>query len=52
MKVGYRDQVLFPVFDPFFPLGILALGTMAVTAGVITDADMPAAIAFVDMSAQ
>ena len=52
MEVRHRQQVLFAAFDPCFALGILAFGAMPVTAGVITDADMSALIAFVDMSAQ
>jgi hypothetical protein len=52
MEIRYGKQILFTVCDPRFSLRILALGTMTVTAGVVTDADMPALIAFVDMSAQ
>ena len=52
MKVWDRKQILFAVFHPCFTLSILALGTMTVTARVITDADMTALIAFINMSAQ
>ncbi|HUX57843.1 MAG TPA: hypothetical protein VMV77_12770, partial [Bacteroidales bacterium] len=52
MKVWDRQQILFAAFYPCFTLRILALGTMTVTAGVVTDADMTALIAFVNMSAQ
>jgi hypothetical protein len=52
MEVWHGQQILFTAFNPCFPIRILALGTMTVTAGVVTDADMPALIAFVDMSAQ
>jgi len=52
MKVWYRKQILLAVFHPCFSLSILALGTMTVTARVITDADMTALIAFINMSAQ
>jgi hypothetical protein len=52
VKVWYRKQILLPVFHPCFPLSILTLGTMTVTARVITDADMTALIAFVNMSAK
>jgi hypothetical protein len=52
MKVWYRQQILLAVFNPGFTVSILALGTMTVTAGVVTDADMPALITFVNMSAQ
>jgi len=50
MKVGNRKKIPFSVFYPGFPLGILALGTMTVTAGVIADANMPALIAPVNMA--
>jgi hypothetical protein len=52
MKVWYRKQILLAVLYPCFPLGVLALGTMTVTARVITNADMTALIAFVNMAAQ
>jgi hypothetical protein len=52
MKVWDRKQILLAVFHPCFPLSILALGTMTVTARVVTDADMTALIAFINMSAQ
>jgi len=52
MKVGNRKQIAFTVFYPGFPLGVLALGTMTVTAGVIADANMPAMIAPINMAAQ
>ena len=52
MEVWHRQQILFTAFHPCFPIGILALWAMTVTAGVVTDADMPALIAFVNMSAQ
>ena len=52
MKIGNRDQVIFPVFNPSFSLRILAFGTVTVTAGVIAYANVPASIAFIYMSAQ
>jgi hypothetical protein len=52
MKVWYRKQILLPVLYPCFPLSILTFGTMTVTARVITDTDMTAFIAFINMSAQ
>jgi hypothetical protein len=52
MKVWDRKQILLPVLNPCFTLGILALGTMTVTARVVTDADMSTLITFVNMSAQ
>jgi hypothetical protein len=52
MKVWDRKQILLPAFHPCFPLSVLALGTMTVTARVITNADITAIIAFINMSAQ
>jgi len=52
MKVWDRKQILLAVFHPCFTLSVLALGTMTVTARVVTNADMTALIAFVNMSAQ
>jgi hypothetical protein len=52
MKVWDRKQILLSVFYPCFPLSILALGTMTVTARVVTDTDMTTLIAFINMSAQ
>jgi len=52
MKVWDRKKVLLAVLNPCFPLGILALGTMTVTARVVTNADMTTLIASVNMSAQ
>jgi len=52
MKIRHRKQILFSVLDPRFPLRILALGAMTVTAGVITDANVPALIASVNMPSQ
>jgi hypothetical protein len=52
MKVLDRKQILLAVFHPCFPLSILTLGTMTVTARVITNADMTAFIAFINMPAQ
>jgi hypothetical protein len=52
MKVWNGKQILLTVFHPCFSPSILALWTMTVTAGVVTDADMPALITFVNMSAQ
>jgi hypothetical protein len=52
MKVWDRKQILLAVFHPCFSLSVLALGTMTVTAGVVTNADMTALITFVNMSAQ
>jgi len=52
MKVWDRDKILLAVLNPCFTLGILALGTMTVTARVVTNADMAALIAFINMSAQ
>jgi hypothetical protein len=52
MKVWDRKQILLAVFHPCFPLSILALGTMTVTARVVTDTDMTTLITFINMSAQ
>jgi hypothetical protein len=52
MKVWDRKQILLAVFYPCFPLSILALGTMTVTARVIANTDMTTLIAFINMSAQ
>ena len=52
MKIWYREKILFAVLNPCFTLSILALGTMTVTARVVTNADMTALIAFINMSAQ
>ena len=52
MKVWDRKQILFAALHPCFTLSVLALGTMTVTARVVTDADMTAIITFVNMSAQ
>jgi hypothetical protein len=52
MKVWNRKQILLAIFYPYFSLGILALGTMTVTARVVTNADMTTLIAFINMSAQ
>jgi hypothetical protein len=52
MKVWDRKQILLAVFHPCFTLSILTLGTMTVTTRVVTDADMTALIAFINMSAQ
>jgi len=52
MKVWDRKQILLAVFHPCFSLSVLALGTMTVPARVVTNADMTALIAFINMSAQ
>ena len=46
------DEVLFTAFNPCLALGVLVFGAVAVTAGVIADADMLAPVAFVDVAAQ
>jgi hypothetical protein len=35
MEIGNRKQVSLSVFDPGFPMGILAFGAMTVTAAVV-----------------
>ena len=51
MKVSGRQQILLPCRNPSFTVGNLALGTMAVPAGVIADTHMAALITPVCMSA-
>jgi len=52
MKVWDRKQILLAVLYPCFSLSVLALGTMTVTARVVTDTDMTTLITFINMSAQ
>jgi hypothetical protein len=52
MKIWDRKKILLAAFHPCFTLSVLALGTMTVTARVVTNADMTALIAFINMSAQ
>ena len=52
MKIRNRQQILFAILDPCFTLDILAFGTMAIAAGIVADAYVPACIAPVDMPAQ
>jgi len=52
MKVWNRKQILLAVLYPCFPLSVLTLGAMTVTARVITDTDMTTLITFINMSAQ
>lgn len=52
MKVCHRKQILLPVLYPCFTLSVLTLGTMTVTARVITDTDKTTLITFINMSAQ
>lgn len=52
VKIGYRQKICFTVLYPGLALGILAFGAMTVTAAVITDANMPARVAFINMTSQ
>jgi hypothetical protein len=52
MKIRYRQEILFTAFNPCFPLGILAFWTMTVTAAVVTDANVPAMIASVNVTSK
>jgi hypothetical protein len=52
MKITYRQQILLTVFYPGFPLGILAFGTMTVTAAVVADTYMSAPVTGIYMTTQ
>ena len=52
MKIRYRDQILFTAFNPCIALGVLAFWTMTVTVIVVTDANVPAMIASINVSPQ
>jgi hypothetical protein len=52
VKVLDRQQFGLPSRQPFCALAVLAFGTMAIAAGVITDAGMTALAAFFDMTAE
>jgi hypothetical protein len=52
MIVIAGQQVCLPVVYPLLPLMALAFRTMPVTATIITDADVTAAITYIHMTAQ
>ena len=52
MKVLDRQQVGAPFGQPFGALLVLALGAMAVAAGIVSDADVGAVVAFFAMAAK
>jgi hypothetical protein len=52
MEIWNREQILFAFLDPGFALGVLALGTMTVTATVVAYADMSARVAPVHVTAK
>ena len=52
MKIRCRQEILFTAFNPCFALGILAFRAMTVTATVVTDANVPAKFAFINVSSQ
>jgi hypothetical protein len=51
MEIRNRKKIPFTVFDPCFALGVLAFRTMTVTTGIIADANVPAMITPVNMTA-
>ena len=52
MKVLRRDDLFLAKIDPLFPLLVLALGAMSVTAAVVADFQFPALGTRLDMSTQ
>ena len=52
MKVFRRDDLFLAKIDPLFPLLVLALGAMSVTAAVVADFQFPALWTRLDMSTQ
>ena len=52
MEVGHRQQQGLLGCQPFGPGAALALGTMAIAAGVVTDPLRPARLADFDMAAE
>lgn len=52
MKVGYRQQILFPVRDPLLSGKPLALWAVTISAGIVADAGMTAFITAICMGTQ
>ena len=52
MEILDRQQFGLPRFEPFCPLCVLTLGTMAVAAGVVADPGVVAMAALFDVAAQ
>lgn len=52
MEIRYWQKLGFSGPYPIFPVFAMAFGAVPVTAGVIADGDIAAAIAGIDMSAQ
>ena len=52
MKVGNGQQFRFPRFYPFFTLASLTFWTVAVTAGVVTDANSSARRTGINVTSQ
>ena len=52
MIIAARQQVRFTFPDPFFLFVSLALGTVTVSAGVVTDAHISAFVARIDVTTQ
>jgi hypothetical protein len=52
MEVRYGQQLCFPVLYPLLSLPALAFRAMTITATIITDAQVTATGAAIDMTAQ
>src|SRR3954454_4260109 len=52
MEIAHRKQFLLPGAQPFLACISLALRTVAVSAGVVRDGLMPAAVALIAMAAE
>ncbi|MPM63457.1 hypothetical protein SDC9_110337 [bioreactor metagenome] len=52
MIIAAREQVRFALPDPLFPFVALTLRAVPVSAGVVADGEVSAAVARIDMSAQ
>ena len=52
MVIAAGQEVLFTLLDPLFLFMPLALWTMTVTAGIVTDGKVSAAVARIDMTTQ
>ena len=52
MVIAAGQEVLFALLDPLFLFMPLALRTMSVSAGIVTDGKVSAAVARIDMTTQ
>jgi hypothetical protein len=52
MEIGCGEQILFPVFNPLLLIQTLALGAVAVSAGVVGDPQLAAMITLIHMPAK